>query len=144
LTVVAVAALVTLGALAAAPLLARRAPDGEPAGGPAAQNNPAARPAPVQPIARPRPATPLKPEAIDRWGKAEAVVYAKLTFVQAGPVAQSFPPIYNHTLQLLVERPIRGIFKKGESITGRHAIKQKDEPTFPLNKDCLVALKRDR
>jgi RNA polymerase sigma factor (sigma-70 family) len=138
-----VLALVTLGVAAAAPLLVLRGQGEGPAANPAAGEKPAgAQAAPRG--EKPGRATLLKAEALERWGKTEALVIATLTQVQAGLVAQSEPPIYNHSLQFTVNKTIRGSFKKGENITAHHAIKQKFAPVFPVGKECLVALQRGR
>jgi hypothetical protein len=127
-------AALTLGALAAAPLLARKAPADQ---------------APAQLPARPLPgaaqkAPQLQADALQRWGQAEGVFTAKLVAVHQGPTAQSEPPIYNHALQFTVTRALRGPFKPGDAVTGNHAAKQKEVPTFPEGKECLVAVKKNR
>ena len=48
------------------------------------------------------------------WGEAECVFTAKLEGVDAGPVANSMPPIYHHTLHLTVQKCLRGALKAGE------------------------------
>jgi RNA polymerase sigma factor (sigma-70 family) len=141
----ALATFVTLGALAAAPLLGRKVVSGdEPRGGPAVQPGPAVRPLPVQPGVRPGPKTPLQGDAVERWGKAEVVVTALLTNVKKGPVGLSEPPLWSHGLDLMIRTPIRGSFKKGDMVTGHHGIRQAKEPTFPVGMECLVALKQVR
>jgi hypothetical protein len=90
------------------------------------------------------PKVQLKPESLERWGRAEAVFTARLVKVVAGPVAQSEPPIYNHTLQFQVEKVLRGSLKKGDQFTASHATRQKEQPIFPEGKDCLVAVSSNR
>jgi RNA polymerase sigma factor (sigma-70 family) len=84
----------------------------------------------------------LRPESLKRWGQAEIVVLARLQKVDAGPVAPSFPPVHYHTLHLQIDEPIRGALKKGESLAVSHSVRQKNAPTFPLGKDCIVAMKK--
>src|SRR5208337_3995569 len=50
------------------------------------------------------------------WGGAECVFTAKLENVTAGPVANSYPPIYTNTLHLTVKKCLRGTLKAGEKI----------------------------
>ena len=132
MTAVLFLALVTAGTLASAPLLVRKTAAPVPTGQAPRPKAPA--PADKTP--------PLSAEALERWGKAEAVCLAKLVAAKAGPVAQSFPPIYNHTLELSILSSLRGTFKKGDSLGAHHSVRQKDEPTFPVGAECLVALKK--
>src|SRR5262245_38094977 len=86
----------------------------------------------------------LAPAALERWGRAEVVCAARLEKVDKGPVGLSEPPLYNHTLHLRVDKALRGSLKKGDQVAAGHSIRQKDEPTFPVGKDCLVALAKAR
>jgi RNA polymerase sigma factor (sigma-70 family) len=88
----------------------------------------------------------LKPESLQRWGRAEAVFTARLVKVVGGPVAQSEPPVFNHTLYLQVEKVLRGLIKKGDPVTAAHSARQHEQPMFPEGKDCLIAatFSRDR
>jgi RNA polymerase sigma factor (sigma-70 family) len=125
-------ALFTAGTLISAPLLARKPTAPVPA-------DQAERPkAPV----RAEKAPPLTAEALERWGKAEALCLAKLVAARPGPVLRSEPPIYNHTLELTILNPLRGTFKKGAQLNAHHSARQKDVPTFPVGAECLVALKQ--
>jgi RNA polymerase sigma factor (sigma-70 family) len=80
------------------------------------------------------------PEALARWGQAEVVVSAQLTKVIPGPVGLSEPPLYTTTLQLHVNKVLRGSLKQGEDIAANHSIRQKAPPVFPEGKEVLVAL----
>jgi hypothetical protein len=73
------------------------------------------------------------------WGEAECVFTGKLESVEAGPVAQSMPPIYHHTLHLTVEKCLRGTLKSGEKVDCANMARQMEEPTFPVGKLCLVS-----
>jgi hypothetical protein len=88
--------------------------------------------------------TKLKPEAFQKWGQSETVVTARLTRVIPGPVGLSEPPLYTHRLQFRIDRVLRGPLKKGEELAATHSIRQKQRPTFPEGKDCLVSLSRAR
>ncbi len=81
----------------------------------------------------------LDPAAIQRWGGAQYVVIGKLEAVKAGPVGQSFPPMYTHRLTLIVEESLRGPAKKGDRLELSHVARQPAPPTFPQGKTCLVA-----
>ena len=85
-----------------------------------------------------------EPEKKMPWNQAEYVFSAKLDSVDAGPVAQSFPPIYNHTLHFQIETVLRGELKAGDKIDGSHSARQHDAPAFPVGKTCLVAASRSR
>ncbi len=86
----------------------------------------------------------LSDEAISNWGQSEHVFQAKLTAVQAGPVARSFPPIYNYRLTLQVTATMRGSTPTGKPITLFYSARQKTPPTFPEGKVCLVAAASSR
>ena len=86
----------------------------------------------------------LSDEAISNWGQSEHVFQAKLTAVQAGPVARSFPPIYNYRLTLQVTATMRGTTPTGKPITLFYSARQKTPPTFPEGKVCLVAAASSR
>jgi len=100
----------------------------------------------AQPAIRPLPGRgpggPAAPAVA--WNEAEYVFTAKLDSVQAGPVANSFPPIYNHTLTLTVDKSLRGPLKAAETVSGHHAARQTDVPTFPVEKMVIVAAKKSR
>jgi RNA polymerase sigma factor (sigma-70 family) len=130
-------ALLTAGALAAAPLLTHKAPAPVPSGQ-------AQRPKPPVVADKADKTPPLTAEALERWGKAEAVCLAKLVAARPGPVARSEPPIYSHTLELTILNPLRGTLKKGTDLSAHHAARQQNVPTFPVGKDCLVALKQSQ
>ena len=82
----------------------------------------------------------LSDEAISNWGQSEHVFQAKLTVVQPGPVARSFPPIYNYRLTLQVTATMRGTTPTGKPITLFYSARQKTPPTFPEGKLCLSVL----
>lgn len=93
------------------------------------------------PVVRPLPGGPLsaeKPKEID-WAQADIVFYGKLTEVNAGPVATSYPPIHNHRLTFTVEQTLRGDLEEGGQLTGHHSARQVEAPTFPEGDKCLVA-----
>jgi len=96
-------------------------------------------------FAQPRPGRGA-PKADDSspWSGAEYVFVAKLTDVIQGPVAQSFPPIYDHTLKLTIEKSLRGGLAVGTPTTAHNSAHQQAEPTFPMGKSCLVAARNDR
>jgi hypothetical protein len=103
-----------------------------------------AAPAPAPAPAPARPQVILKPESLERWGRAEAVFTARLLDVVAGPVARSEPPVYSHQLEFQVTKSIRGSLKKGERVVGWHSARQQAEPVFPTGKVCLVAISKTR
>jgi hypothetical protein len=79
------------------------------------------------------------PAAFD-WTAAEFVFTGKLVQVVAGPVGQSYPPMYTHTLHFTVEKVLRGALKAGEKVTCSHIARQLNEPRFPTQDQlCLVA-----
>ncbi|MBA4067130.1 MAG: hypothetical protein C0501_26175 [Isosphaera sp.] len=116
---------------------------------PAAKPGPAARaPAPPPPpAADPDPAgkrPTLRPESLEKWGRAEVLFTARLAGAQAGPVTRSDPPTYTHKLQFRVVTVLRGPHRKGEEVTANSAVRQRQEPVFPVGKDCLMAGKVTR
>ena len=78
-------------------------------------------------------ATAAKP-----WNEAELVFTAKLNGVDAGPVGQSFPPMYTHQLHFIVEKVLRGPLEPGAKLTCSHVARQHNRPVFPAGKVCLV------
>jgi len=70
--------------------------------------------------------------------KASIVFTATLDKVIAGPVAQSYPPIYSHQLKFTIKEVFRGELSQGEAITGNHQSHQHKPPQFPEQKLCLV------
>ncbi len=74
----------------------------------------------------------------------DEVLIAKLTGVQAGPVARSMPPIYNHTLTFDVQESLGGTLKKGATVDAHHSARQRNAPEFPEGKVCVVGLSRVR
>jgi len=89
---------------------------------------------PVQPGIELGEATAAKP-----WNEAETVFTGLLQSVQAGPVGQSLPPVYTHTLRLKVQKVLRGTLQTGQEVSASHVARQHQEPTFPDGKVCLVA-----
>ena len=73
------------------------------------------------------------------WNEFEHVFTGKLDQVVSGPVGQSFPPLYTHTLHFTVETVLRGGLKAGAKAVCSHAARQHNEPVFPQGKVCLVA-----
>ena len=93
----------------------------------------------------PGPAAPAtKKPAVKKWNESQLVFSAKLDRVDAGPVGLSMPPLYTHTLHLTVEKVLRGTLKPGEKITCSHSARQRERPTFPVGKTCLIAASRAR
>lgn len=86
----------------------------------------------------------LDPAALKRWGTTQHVFVAKLESVVAGPVGQSFPPMYTHRLVLIVDESLRGGLGKGDRLDGSHVARQENEPTFPAGKTCLVTASATR
>jgi RNA polymerase sigma factor (sigma-70 family) len=86
----------------------------------------------------------LQPASLERWGWAEVVFTARLVSVQAGPVARSDPPTYTHKLDFKVGNVLRGSLKKGEQVTAFSSLRQRQEPVFPVGKDCVMAGKYSR
>jgi hypothetical protein len=84
--------------------------------------------------------TKLKPEAFQKWGQSEVVLTGKLTKVIPGPVGLSDPPLYSHRLEFQIDKVLRGSLKKGDMVMASHSIRQKERPTFPEGKECLVSL----
>jgi len=93
--------------------------------------------------AKPLPLPGRQPGAATKkssgWGEAEYVFTGKLASVDAGPVANSMPPIYHHTLHLTLEKCLRGTLKSGEKIDCVNLARQMQAPTFPVGKLCLVS-----
>ncbi|MSR66804.1 MAG: hypothetical protein EXS24_05470 [Pedosphaera sp.] len=77
--------------------------------------------------------------AAPKWGAAQIVFVGTVEKVIAGPVAKSFPPIYNHTLEFSVKEVLRGTIKAGAPIRVHHSARQEIEPVFPKGQ-CVVAL----
>jgi hypothetical protein len=92
----------------------------------------------------PEPLPPPKAEAVKKWGAAEVVVVARLDSAESRGAGLSDPPVYLTALTLTVAEPLRGGVKKGEKVNASHSIRQRDEPRFPVGKDCLVSLTRAR
>jgi hypothetical protein len=84
----------------------------------------------------PKPKSPKSDPILD----SGILFSATLDSVTAGPVAQSYPPIYTHTLKLTVRKVFRGNLKPGQTITANHQTRQHKMPTFPKNKLCLVTV----
>ncbi|MFZ5832173.1 MAG: hypothetical protein ACOY3P_18980 [Planctomycetota bacterium] len=99
-------------------------------------------------LSAPNPSGPASmgalPEGKGDWNRAEYVFTGKLDGVQAGPVGQSMPPHYTHTLALAVEKSLRGGLKPGQRVEVAHVARQIEEPTFPVGETCLVAAAKVR
>jgi hypothetical protein len=76
------------------------------------------------------------------WNECEYVLVGKLDEALAGPVAKSFPPIYNHTLKVTVAAVYRGTQQAGDVITAHHAARQANAPTFPVGNQIVIGLKK--
>ena len=111
-----------------------------------------ARPAPRPAPGRPVPGRPVPGKDGKQSGKspfatfqqAQLVFTADLKQAQAGPVAMSYPPIYNHKLILSVKEVLRGELEAGQEITAHHSARQLKRPTFPVGELCIVAAKKSR
>jgi len=79
-----------------------------------------------------------------KWNESEYVFTGKLDRVDAGPVGQSMPPMYTHTLHFTVEKVLRGPLKPGEEVACSHVARQHKRPVFPNGKVCLVAASKSR
>jgi len=105
-------------------------------------------PRPINPVARPMPPRGgRKPAAVDKFKAiqgAQLVFTAELKSVKAGPVARSMPPIYMHTLSLVVKDVLRGDLKPGAKLSLNHSARQRNRPTFPVGKLCLVTATTSR
>lgn len=112
------------------PAAVRPAGGGEPTQGPGTK--------PEGPRPKPAPGD----GAAARWNEAEIVFVGKLDGADAGPVAQSFPPIYTHRLHFTVEKVLRGDLKAGDKLTCHHSARQVQAPTFPVGESCVVAARR--
>ena len=90
------------------------------------------------------PGTPKSEEKKVPWNTAEFVFSAKLVRVERGPVARSFPPIYNDKLVLHVQSVLRGELEVGAEVEAFHSARQHEPPTYPEGKPCLVAASKSR
>jgi RNA polymerase sigma factor (sigma-70 family) len=97
-----------------------------------------------QPGEKPAKVPALKAETLERWSRADVILIANLVKVDQGPVAQSLPPIYNHTLHFQIDKVLRGSVKKDAPLSAHHAVKQANAPTFPVGKKCLVGLRQNK
>ncbi len=86
----------------------------------------------------------LSDEAIANWGQSQHVFQGKLTAIIPGPVARSFPPIYNYRLTFQVTSVLRGSTPAAKPVTCFYSIRQKSPPEFPEGKECLVAAETSR
>jgi len=103
-----------------------------------------------KPAASPKPGAGKKPAAVpadlphlSKLQQAEIIFVARLKRARPGPVAESMPPIYSHSLELLPSRILRGGLKTGAAVTGQHSARQRKAPVFPVGRDCLVAAAKD-
>ena len=86
----------------------------------------------------------LSDEAIANWGQSQHVFQGKLTAIIPGPVARSFPPIYNYRLTFQVTSVLRGSTPAAKPVTCFYSVRQKSPPEFPEGKECLVAAETSR
>lgn len=80
----------------------------------------------------------IKPEST-QWNEAQIILTGAVGSVIAGPTALSFPPIYNHTLEIDVKEVLRGSLKAGGKIKVHHSARQEQKPEFPKGQ-CVLAL----
>jgi hypothetical protein len=75
--------------------------------------------------------------------EADAVVVARLHTAQFGGILYSNPPSYAHVLHLTSTQVVKGPPRRRMASDVWHFVRQKDMPTFPVGKTCLVALAYD-
>jgi hypothetical protein len=97
----------------------------------------------VSRAADPEPLPPPSEEMLTKWAGLSGILVGKLTQVDPGPVAPSFPPLYNHRLTVDVDTVVAGKLKKGPQVLS-HTIRQANEPTFPVGKKVIVGLRETR
>ena len=78
------------------------------------------------------------------WSQAQIIFTGKLTKIVEGPTANSFPPIYNHTLTFKVDKVLRGELKPESEITAHHSARQEAKPVFTKDQAVIVAAAKDR
>ena len=78
------------------------------------------------------------------WSQAQIIFTGKLTKVVEGPTAQSFPPIWNHTLTFSVDKVLRGDVKPGAELTAHHGARQETKPAFATGLPVIVAAAKDK
>jgi hypothetical protein len=78
------------------------------------------------------------------WSQAQIIFTGKLTKVVEGPTAQSFPPIYNHTLTFKVDTVLRGDVKPGAELTAHHSARQETKPAFATDQPVIVAASKEK
>ena len=74
----------------------------------------------------------------DIMQRAELLFLGTLTKAQAGPVAQSNPPIHTFQLTLTVSESLRGDLPAAEEIVVSYQARQVQPPTFPVGEAFLV------
>jgi hypothetical protein len=89
--------------------------------------------------ANPEPAPPPM-----NWGAAEAVFTCRVDSVVPGPVGMSYPPMYVITLNVTVDKVLRGTFKPGDKVACTHVVRQLEAPMYALGRPCLVALSKSQ
>ena len=72
------------------------------------------------------------------------LITAELQDAVAGPVAQSYPPIYTHQLKFQVKQVFRGDLESEQVLTGNHQARQLQKPVFVERKLYLVAISKVR
>jgi len=93
----------------------------------------------VTPGEKPAP----EPTAAEKWNAAEHVFTGSLVLVVPGPVAESYPPIYNYTLHFKIDKVLRGALKTGDTVKCHYAARQVKPPVFQEeDKPYLVAASR--
>lgn len=78
------------------------------------------------------------------WSQAQIIFTGKLTKIVEGPTAQSFPPIWNHTLTFTVDKVLRGDVKPGAELTAHHGARQETKPAFATDQPVIVAASKDK
>lgn len=78
------------------------------------------------------------------WGNAQILFSGKLSKAQAGPVANSMPPIYSYRLTFDVKQMYRGDLGKDKGLTLHYSARQRKPPALPTGKTYLVAAETKR
>ncbi len=109
------------------------------------KRGPVARPAPGRPgVKLPGRGGPAakKVSVFDQFNKAQVAFIAVVEDVKYGPVAMSYPPIYNLTITFGEVQALRGT--PGEKPSLHYSARQTKKPTFPKGSKMLVAASRQQ
>ncbi len=78
------------------------------------------------------------------WNQGQMIFVARLDRADAGPVGQSFPPMYTYRLHMTVEEVLRGGLKPRQQIVCSHVSRQQDPPVFEAGKQYIVSASTSR